>query len=213
VFHGETVSIDLTLAPATLWHQTRADHRNQINRARRAGHRAFIDEGLTKFETFQRIYQATMRRVNASPYYVFNRTYFEGLREALGDRLQLCLVEIDHEIAAAGLFIETDGIVQFHLSGTRAAYLRHAPTKLMVDHMRDRAKERGALRLHLGGGRGGGNDALFAFKAGFAPDRHPFHTLRVVLDQAAYAELVQARDPKADPMVLDGFFPGYREPR
>jgi hypothetical protein len=49
------------------------------------------------------------------------------------------------------------------------------------------------------------------FKAGFSDERHVFHTLRVVVDEAAYGRLVRARDPEADPADLNGFFPLYRK--
>jgi hypothetical protein len=35
--HGETVSMDLTVSVEEMWRQTRSDHRNHINRARRGG--------------------------------------------------------------------------------------------------------------------------------------------------------------------------------
>ncbi len=40
--------------------------------------------------------------------------------------------------------------------------------------------------------------------------RHPYRTLRVVLDEAEYRRLVAARDPDLDPDDLGGYFPAYR---
>jgi hypothetical protein len=82
----------------------------------------------------------------------------------------------------------------------------------LLQFVRGWAKERKNLWMHLGGGVGGKQDSLFRFKAGFSHSRHPFRTLRVVLDKAAYAELVRAHDPTVDPTQLDGFFPLYRRP-
>lgn len=212
VHHGETVSIDLRLSDEAMWSRTRADHRNQINRAIRLGHTASIDAAFARYHEFQELYRRTMRRVGAADYYLFDESYFDALRAALGDRLHLCVVEIDGTFAGGGLFVETDGLVQYHLSGTAEASVRDRPTKLMLHFARGWARERGNTRLHLGGGVGGAHDSLFDFKAGFSPDRHPYHTLRLVADPPRYAELVRARDPLADVTDLRGYFPGYRVP-
>lgn len=212
VQHGQTVSIDLSLPTEELWRQTRADHRNQINRSLRNGHRAWFDETWEHYAAFQRLYLATMARVGSSDYYRFDATYFDELRGALGSSIHLCVVDVDGAIAAAGLFVETNGLVEFHLSGTDDAYLRERPSKLMLHAARTWAKERGFTRLHLGGGLGGAEDSLFDFKAGFSHARHPFHTLRMVADAQRYTAEVQARRPGADPTDLGGFFPVYRAP-
>ncbi len=212
VHHGATVSIDLRLSDEAMWSQTRADHRNQINRAIRMGHTASIDTEFVRYDEFQGVYRSTMRRVGASDYYLFDEAYFAELHSVLGDRLHLCVVEIDGAFAGGGLFVETDGLVQYHLSGMAEAFVRDRPTKLMLHFARGWAKERGDTRLHLGGGVGGSEDSLFDFKAGFSPDRHPYHTLRLVADTARYAELVRERDPQADPRDLRGYFPAYRAP-
>lgn len=212
VQHGTTVYVDLRRSEAELWAETMSGHRSEINRAIKRGHRAYFDDGFVHADRFVDIYQATMSRVGAAAHYFFDRDYLVGLREALGERLRLAVVEIDGAIAAAGLFVETGEFVQYHLSGADAAFLRERPTKLMLHVVRGWAKERGARWLHLGGGVGGGEDSLFAFKAGFSKARRPFFTLRLVVDPTAYRALSRARHPDADDAALDGFFPLYRRP-
>jgi lipid II:glycine glycyltransferase (peptidoglycan interpeptide bridge formation enzyme) len=212
VDHGPTVSVDLRRSAEELWRQTRASCRHDIARALRAGHRAFVDERFEHLPAFVGIYRATMERVGAARHYRFPESYFDELRHALGARLHLVVVAIGGEVAAGGLFVETCGLVQYHLSGTDARFAREAPTKLMLHFVRTWARERGDRRLHVGGGVGGAEDSLFAFKAGFSPERHRFQTLRVVADEAAYRALVRARDPSLDPSDRRGFFPLYRSP-
>jgi len=213
VEHGSTVAIDLSLTQDEQWSQTRADHRNQINRALRRGHRARVDADWVHFDAFQRMYAETMQRVGASPYYRFDRSYFEGLRDGLGDRIHLCVVEIEGAVAGGGLFVETAGLMDYHLSATDESRIRERPTKLMLHFMRGWAAERGNRLMHLGGGLGGNEDSLFEFKAGFSPLRHVYRTLRLVTDERRYAELVHDRDPAAAADDRSGFFPAYRRPR
>ena len=93
-------------------------HRSEINKAIRVGQRAFLDERFEHLGTFARIYRETMTRLDAEPRHVLADQYFADLRHALGAHLHLCLVEIDGEIAGGELFVETGGLLRYHLSGT-----------------------------------------------------------------------------------------------
>jgi hypothetical protein len=212
VQHGSTVHVDLSKSEAELWAETMSGHRNEINRALRAGHRAYFDDAFEHGARFVDIYLATMTRVGAAASYMFDHSYLVELREALGGRLKLAVVEIEGQIAAAALFVATGPIVQYHLSGTDDAFLRERPTKLMLHFVRRWAKERGFRWLHLGGGVGGHADSLFRFKAGFSKQHNPFYTLRMVVDPAAYRALSRKQHPEADDGDLGGFFPLYRRP-
>jgi hypothetical protein len=64
--------------------------------------------------------------------------------------------------------------------------------------------------LHLGGGRGGAEDSLFRFKAGFSDRRHAFATWRWVVRPEAYERLCAARRAAGGPEPPAGFFPAYR---
>lgn len=207
VRHGSTVSVDLTSPSDRLWREMRDNHRRDISRAVEAGRRAYFDDAWAHFATFKRLYRSTMDRLDAQTQYRFSDAYFDQLRSALGESLRLCVVEAAGSIIGAGLFVETCGIVQYHLSGTDSAFKHEQPTKLMFHFVRGWAQDRGDTRLHLGGGVGGADDSLYRFKAGFSPDRHGFHTLRAVLDHAEYRRL----DALAgETPIAQGFFPSYR---
>jgi hypothetical protein len=210
VRHGDTVTVDLRLPGDEALRQVRPNHRVQIARARRAGHRVIIDAGEEHEAVFRQLYRKTMRRLAAHPSYLFDDRYFADLRGALGRHLHLVVVQIGAEVAAAGLFVDTRGIVQYHLSGSDERFRRDGPTKLMIAEVGRWARERGDRWLHLGGGLGFSDDALFHFKAGFSKSRRPFHTLRVVLQDAEYERLVRAADFDAVPKASAGFFPAYR---
>jgi hypothetical protein len=209
VTHGETVAVDLTLTPEEQWSQTRRNHRQQIRQAREAGLVVRID-AWTDLDGFKSAYRETMIARGADSYYLFGDEYFSGLRDALGDSLHIAAAHLDGELAAAALFVETDGAVEMHLTGHRAAFARVQPLKLVFHEVRTYASARGNQVLHLGGGRGGAEDSLLHFKAGFSPRRRPFRTLRIVARPDDYARLVAARDPGLDPLDLTGSFPAYR---
>jgi hypothetical protein len=204
VEHGQTVSINLRQNDIRQWSGIRYSHRRSVGQSERLGHRAFVDEAGEHFDRFITLYLDTMRRKNAASEYYFSQDYFSRLWRGLRGNLHLCVVEIDGSIACAGLFGETNGIVQYHLSGDDERTLKLSPSKFMIDHVRRWATERGAEVLHLGGGVGGTNDSLMFFKSGFSDCRRPFKTWRVVLDEHRYAELSAAA------VEPTGFFPAYR---
>lgn len=211
VKHGETVSIDLSLPEQTLWRQIRRDRRGCIKKLLGQGYHVVMDE-WGALDEFIQIYMETMQRVNAKAFYYFPRSYFTGLRAALGERLHLCLVvSPSGRVAAASLFTLTDGIIQLHLSGTAAEYCHLGPSKLMLHEISLMGKSAGARIMHLGGGVGGRRDSLFEFKAAFSPLRNSFSTYRMILQEERYHELVRVwkKEHKNLPLSSD-YFPLYR---
>ncbi|NNC93598.1 MAG: GNAT family N-acetyltransferase [Acidimicrobiia bacterium] len=205
VQHGETVAIDVQQTEEEIWRWVKRDHRSDINRARREDMTARIDHDWDRVDDFLTVYRETMDRVHAAGTYFFPREYFLDLKERLGSRVQLWLVETgDGEVASAGLFTQVDGIVQFHLSGTADAHLRFSPSKLMIAEVWRSARELGQRVFHLGGGVGASDDSLFTFKSRFSNWRLPFHTWRVIVRPETYEELTNGES--AD----DDFFPAYR---
>ena len=209
VHHAPTVAIDLTQSDEDWISGMRKSHRQQIAQALAAGHRAYIDEERRHFELFKDTYRQTMQRLGATDFYHFSDHYFDDLSAALGDSLSLCVIERKGRVWAAGLFVETHGIVQSHLSGDDGTYRRGGAKKLMYAHVRDWAKGRGNKWLHLGGG-GASSGGLLSFKTGFSRDLRPFDTLRLILRADEYEGLVAAHDPAADTRDASSYFPGYR---
>lgn len=206
--HGQVVYVDLTLSPDTIRAQMRRDHRSGIRKLRALGFEARVDD-WSFYPQFGSLYRETMARVRAAGFYLFSDAYLDDLRRVLGDRLHLCVVlSPSGELASAGLFCVTGGLVQYHLSGTATAHMRDAPSKLVFDTIREWSQAHGCATLHTGGGLGGAEDSLFYFKSGFSPLRADFRTFRMVFDAGRYGAL-SARVPNAA-SIAPGFFPVYR---
>lgn len=211
-YHKLSVSIDLTLRSEELWKQIRGNHRRAIIRAWRVGQTARIDPRWERFGTFVEMYQETMRRVGAKDYWYLSPEYFEGLKDALSDRLHLCVVEQKGELVCAGLFSEVSGVIQYIYGASSTHALRDSPAKTMIHFMTMWAKDRGNHTLHLGGGVSSEDD-LFHFKIGFSPRIHPVASWRVVVDAPAYQRLTAAWEARTGATAdgPDGFFPVYRK--
>ncbi|GIE91786.1 GNAT family N-acetyltransferase [Actinoplanes regularis] len=204
VSHGETVSIDLTRTAEQLWADTHRSHRNQVNKARRAGVEVVFDD-WSLFDAWIDTYHATMHRVGARDFYFFAREHFHRLRDGLRPHLHLATAVREGEVLGGNLFFEYDGIMHTHLQSTRDAPIFHAD-KLLYHEVRLWGRERGNRVYHLGGGVGGVDDTLFRYKAAFGAGRQEFHTWRLITDPAAYERLAGAPTPSS----LAGRFPPYR---
>lgn len=211
---GETVSINLRLSEAEIWNQTRPRERSKINKCKRNGMIAKMVPFQQYVDEFVSIYEETMERVKASGFYYFASDYFLQFASVLGEKVYLCIVEFEEQVACAGLFTECCGIVQFHLGGTRNKFLKQEPSKLMIDYVRFWAKERGNEVFHLGGGVGGNKDSLYHFKTGFSKQRHTFLTLQLITDLDKYNHLVKLRakalNTETNRLLNANFFPAYR---
>ncbi len=210
---GDVVICDLTNDSEALWKQIRSSYRNKINKLKRTG---FVAKIVTadSLDLFIEIYIETMQRVNASATYFFTREYFQGLVKVLGDRVQICVVEIDGETAAASLITEVNGIVQYHLSGTRTKFLSQSPTTIMLDYIMRWGKQRDNKYLNLGGGLGSSRDSLYYFKSGFSDRFAPFMTMQSIINKELYTELIHSRATTLNRTVAEfeqtAFFPAYR---
>jgi len=211
VMTGETVSIDPTVPEAEILAAYPRNFRQEIAQSRRLGFVTTVDEDWSYLDQFVDLYTETMERNRARSAYFLKRDYFDKLIEELGHDVVLFVGTVGTDVVAACLFMSHHGILHPHLAGTATEYLSLSPLKVMWDDVRRWAADRGDRIIHLGGGRGGTNDSLFAFKARFSPRRHEFYTGRWILDQRRHDILVGSTGEDTEP-GLD-YFPRYRAPR
>jgi hypothetical protein len=182
-----------------------------INKARR---QCSVIKGNIKdhLETFIELYHDNMKRVNADKHYFFPYEYFEGFftSDDLDSELLLCINNKDQEIIAGAIFIKTNNIVQYHLSGMDLNWSHVNPIKLIIDTMRIWATEQGYQYLNLGGGKGSSEDSLFRFKNGFSKDLHTFKIWKYIVNHKIYNDLTKANLLNQSKPESVSFFPAYR---
>ena len=200
---GKVVNIDLTKSIEEQRSQYGKSTKNRTNKCRRI---ATVKEVTSKedLETYIAIYYENMDRLGASDSYYFSKEYFFNFFECEDFKTRVLLV-IENETGkamAGSMFVESNSIVQFHLSGTRTEFLNWAPANLFLDEMRLIATEEGYKIFNLGGGLGGQQDSLFNFKASFSKDYRDFKLWRYIVDQKVYDTL--SKEKKGS------YFPLYR---
>jgi hypothetical protein len=211
---GKTVAIDLLLSPEETWKSYHRHLRQAVRRLLAVGTRVTLDPEWKYLNDFIRMYYSTMRRNNASAFYLFSGGYFCKLRETLGSHGSLIIAHCGDQVAAGGLLIEYGGIVHVHLLATDDVFVSLSPSKLIIHEAQAWARARGNRLLHLGGGRASRtDDSLFRFKSTFSDSFYNFHTGRWVVNQDAYELLTLERENQANRLGFElskSYFPAYR---
>jgi hypothetical protein len=214
---GVTVSINLSATPHDQRAQYASTIRRRVNRLMRSDFTCVLDSEERHLPEFIALYHETMCRVKAEQSYFFDGAYFNELATSLGPLLKLFVVKTpEGQVISGGLFTLCDGIVQYHLGGTRNTALKFSPMVLIFETVRQWANQNGAHTFHLGGGVGAKSDSLFQFKAHFSRQRHEFVTWRWIVAPDAYRELSVRKhvwnSERGLKAISPSFFPAYRCP-
>jgi hypothetical protein len=146
-----------------------------------------------------------MRRQEAGDFYFFPPAYWERLT-ALGDRLVRFDATHDDEVVASALCLRGDRWLHYHLGATHDSARDLGASNLLLYEAAVWGQEQGLETFHLGGGAGGREDSLFAFKCRFSPDGlREFWTGKAVHDEGAYRRLSGGAE-----IDYESFFPAYR---
>jgi len=174
-------------------------HRNKVRKAENAGATVTAATGLGDFVE---LYEDTMRRIDADPFYLFEPAYWERLGELPLARFDAA---IDGEVVASALCLASPPWLHYHLSGTTDKGRETGASTLVLLGAANWAQANGYERFHLGGGLGGKADSLHHFKARFDPEGLVEAAVgKAIHDEAAYREL------SGGETGYEGFFPSYR---
>jgi hypothetical protein len=207
---GRSVSMDLSHDRETRRRLYPQVLRQEIKEAERAGLAVEKDDEWSYYPRFAELYRATMRKNEAADRYLFSDRYFRALRDSLGPLGHLAVAHVEGEAAAVLLFTVCGDIAEAHLTGVNPEFRALSPLKGLLDGVADICRSLGATRLHLGAGRGGHEDSLYAFKARFSTLRHDFKLGRWILNRRVYDALVREHCGHVAPDPA--YFPPYRAP-
>ena len=205
---GSTVAWDVA-AGRDLAEHMHPHHRRAARRADRAGLTVDVVRRPASLAEFRALYETTMRRQGADPFFYFPAAYWRAL-VAAGAQLEPVLVEgrLDGELVAALLCFRSGPWLHYHLGASADVARTMGASNRCFLAAATWAQAEGVQRFHLGGGLGGSTESpLFVFKHRFDPESEPlpFHVAKLVHDHARYRRLTGS-DSTA------GFFPPWRRP-
>lgn len=201
---GDIVAADLSREQAELKREIRGAKNGTIKKIEKAGVTTRQSRNPRDTPIFQKIYQETMDRIAATPYYYFTDNYLNALLAADSFEASYVFAELDGTPIAAASIIDTPHYRQYYLSGTATAHSRLSPMSLILRDQIFDAKQAGKKWFILGGGLGGKEDSLTLFKRGFSKIMLPAGLICSVLDQDTYDQLSVGKNKDS------GFFPAYR---
>ena len=208
---GKTVSMDLT-SEEVIWKNIHSKNRNMIRKAEKNGIVIKHGQGLELFDDFIKIYNATMDKDNAEPYYYFKPEFYKSIHEDLKDNYEMFWAEYDGKIIAMSIMIFANGRLNYHLSGSDLQYRNLAPSNLLLYKAAMWGMEKGMKTFHLGGGVGSKEDNLYKFKIAFNRFSDcQFSIAKHIFDNEKYDELVAERASRDAVFDKEStFFPLYR---
>lgn len=208
---GRTITIDLA-SEETIWNNFTSKTRNMIRKAEKNGVEIKHGKGLELLDTFIGIYNQTMDYDNADIYYYFDRKFYESIDRYLRENYEIFYAVYEGKIIGMSIMLFANGYMNYHLSGSLYEYRKLAPTNLLLYQAALWGVSQGFRSLHLGGGIGSNDDALFCFKKGFNRSYNlQFSIGKQIFDHEKYKDLVDMRillDPNFD--KNSNFFPLYR---
>ena len=204
---GEVVTMDLT-SPEVIWSNISSKNRNVIRKAQKNGITIYSGRYPEIYETFRGIYNGTMDKDHADPYYYFAPEFYDSVCKDLPQNAQVFYAVLEDKVIAASIMLACRGHMNYHLSGSVREFAHLAPSNLLLYEAALWGCANGCKTLYLGGGVGSGEDSLFKFKRAFyrGDDLLRFHIGKKIFDQTRYDALLAMRDPQPE----GGFFPKYR---
>lgn len=208
---GKTVAMDLS-SPEIIWDNLDSKNRNMIRKAEKNGVEIHHGKGMDLLEKFRIIYNATMLKDQAEPYYFFEEKFYQSIDVDLHDHYEMFYAKLEERIIAMSIVIFANQRMHYHLSGSDIEYRNLAPTNLLLYKAALWGCGQGFKAFHLGGGVGSGEDNLYKFKSVF--NRHSdclFSIGKQIFNQNSYNELVEIRK-KNDASFNENssYFPLYR---
>ena len=185
-----------------------AHHRRVLRKAVRSGVEVVVEEQPRDLAAFVALYEGTMRRRNASPFYFFPEAYWEHLTGPLGATLVRADASAGGELVASIVCFASPPLLHYHLGASSERGQELGANHLLFAETATWAAERGFELFHLGGGVGGFEDSLYEFKRRFDPGG----ALPAFLGKAVHDEDAYRRLSGIEEIDYEGYFPAYRRP-
>lgn len=201
------------------WNALEKRCRTKIRKALKHGFTGHVrqagSQDLAPGGNFRRLYEGTMRRLDAASLYYFSDEYYTALLDGLGSDLLIAEVaDPQGVVSSASLLMRHADRIHGHLAGSNAADAGMGTNNLLKWVTIEFALDQGLRQFHLGGGVGSRDNNLFKFKRSFGGRELEYRVSGLIIDEGAYQTQVKDRatecDTTAETLLTSSFFPAYR---
>lgn len=185
-----TVAIDLSGSEEDIWKaEIHTKNRNVIKRGSKEGLVFTADYNFEQLPEFIELYNATMNKLGADPFYYFDDTYYHKLMTT-SKKAFLGVVKKGDQVIAAAIFFYSKCYGHYHLSGSDKNFLNLSPNNFLLWEAAKELRRQGIGVFHLGGATDSDeNNPLLQFKRKFSKRLYDFHIGKVVFNPDMYEKL------------------------
>lgn len=208
---GCTIDISLE-SKEIIWENIKSKDRNVIRRAENSNVVISHGKDPALFENFMTIYNATMDKDRAIPYYYFEKEFYDSIAVDLVNNYEIFYASFEGKIVSMAIIIFANSKMHYHLACSDVNYRHLASSNLLLYKIACWGVEQGFKIFHLGGGVGANEDGLFRFKKAFNKNsNNTFSIGKQIFNQHVYNLLVNKKvEDKIDFDLNSDFFPLYR---
>lgn len=208
----KTIYLDLSKGEEYIWDNLKSENRTRIRKAIKNGIEVIKGRDVELIYKFIELYNQTMDRDKAAPYYYFENEFYNVIQEELYNNFLIFAAKYKEKIISASLVLFSDQYIHYHLGGSETEFMNLAPNNLLFFEIAIWASKKGIKKFHLGGGYSGNDDSLFRFKKSFSKlEPLDFYIGRKIHNEQIYNELINIRKEN-DFLFNDSnqYFPKYR---
>lgn len=208
---GNTISID-TSSEELIMENIKRRVRTKIRKAMKDGVQIEYSDDPQLLTTFREIYNKTMDKDNATPYYYFEPEFYDSMAKDIKGKWKFFYAVYEGNIIAMSIILFCNGKIHYHLSGSLSEYKDLNATNLILYQVSIYGAQNGYQFFHLGGGLGSSEDSLYRFKKALNKNGDKqFCISKDCFDKEQYNHLVNLRKAKDPTFNENGtFFPLYR---
>lgn len=207
---GRTITIDLT-SKEQIWADLSSKNRNVIRKAKKSGVDIYWGRSTSLMKEFIPLYNATMDKDEAIPYYYFNNDFYQSVLKDLKYNFLFFYAMYQKKIISMSIILFNNKNMHYHLSASNKEFQNLAATNLLLYEAAAWGHENGYKSFHLGGGLGSREDNLFKFKKAFNKESDTFFSIgKKIFDHKIYNELLYIQNKHENGDKNSSFFPAYR---
>ena len=200
VFDRETVVLNLNQSYDDIWlNQYSSKNRNMIRKAQNLKYKSKVISNPTDIEVkqFIKIYNYSMKSVNADEYYYFSDDFFyKTFQLLINNVLLITVLNAENEVVCSSIFFHYNEYFHYHLSG-RTSLADNSVNNFLLDEAIRFAKTTSAKYFHFGGGRSSDkDDSLLKFKSNFSKQKIKFYIGKQIHNIPIYNEIVRQWEAK-----------------
>ncbi len=198
IYDRDTVAMDCSKTEKEIWeNQISSKNRNMIRKAEKNGLIYSTEYSAEAMRDFRKLYVATMERIHAEDFYLWNDSYFTDLLNMMPEHAFIGTIRLNGKMISAAIFMVYDQFGHYHLSGSDVNLRNNGAGNLLLWRASLELKNRGVGLFHLGGGNNSDDmNSLLKFKTSFSPFREKFYIAKLVFNPIEYDKTVRCWESK-----------------